>query len=326
MQQLPNPRLLVQPAVTREAISTSALEGTYAPLAEVLEAEYIEDRKNSAEVREVRNYVRAALTGVEMISKKPICTTLLQHLQAEIVRGTRGGGYDAGALRQRLVCIGSSGQSIEQARFVPPPHGDILTAAMSDWEKWINQEDHLPLLVKVALGHYQFETIHPFSDGNCRLGRLVITLQLITEGALTYPILNLSPWFEPRRAEYVDHLLNTTITGSYDPWISFFAEAVAAQAKAAATTISELLDVRADMIRVLREDSARGMVLDLASDLIGYPRLSVSRVAEIYEVSRPAANTAVSRLVSLGILREITGGSYGRVFACDRVFDVIARA
>src|SRR5690606_27102351 len=120
VRQLPNPDLLVVPAVTREAISTSALEGTYAPFADVLEAEYTE-AKQSAEVREVRNYVRAALQGVEMIKRKPLCTTLLEELQALIVERTRGDGFDAGKLRSRLVCIGNTGDAIEQARFVPPP-------------------------------------------------------------------------------------------------------------------------------------------------------------------------------------------------------------
>lgn len=130
VRQLPNPGLLVVPAVTREAISTSALEGTYAPLADVLEAEYSES-KQTAEVREVRNYVSAALAGVELIKKKPICTTLLEDLQARLVRGTRGDGYDAGSLRQRLVCIGNTGEAIEQARFVPPPNGPLLVAGNS---------------------------------------------------------------------------------------------------------------------------------------------------------------------------------------------------
>jgi Fic family protein len=323
VRQLPNPGLLVRPAVTREAISTSALEGTYAPFAEVLEAEYAEANQ-SAEVREVRNYVSAALDGLKLIKEKPICVTLLERLQARIVRGTRGDGYDAGKLREKLVCIGNSGEAIEQARFVPPPNGPLLVEAMSDWEKWINALDDLPLLVKVALGHYQFETIHPFSDGNGRLGRLIITLQLIDQQALTHPVLNLSPWFEPRRTEYVDHLLNTSLTGDFGPWVQFFADAVLAQAKSASVTISELLTYRDEVVRTLRDSKASGMVLDLANDLIGFPRISVSKAAELYGVKYPTANAAIAKLVDLGIMREITGASYGRVFACDRVYNLIA--
>lgn len=326
IHQVPNPRLIVQPSIAREAVSTSALEGTYAPLADVLEAEYLEDRKQTAEVREVQNYVRAALSGVELVGKKPICVTMLQDLQKMIVRGTHGDGYDAGMLRRHQVCIGNVGEGIEQARFVPPPAGDLLVNGMSDWEKWVNAEDEIPLLVKAALGHYQFETLRPFSDGNGRLGRLVITLQLIDSGALTHPILNLSPWFEPRRESYLDHLLNTTITGDFDLWVSFFAEAVAARADAASKTITDLLGVRNEMIQLLKDDKAKGTVLDLASDLIGYPRISVRQAAKLYHITYPAANSVVSHLVDLGILREITGSSYGRIFACDRVYNVIAKA
>src|SRR5262249_11918457 len=159
------------------------------------------------------------------------------------------------------------------------------------------------------------ETIHPFSDGNGRLGRLVMTLQLIAEQALTYPVLNLSPWIEPRRAEYVDHLLNTTVTGDFGPWVKFLADAVAAQATAASVTITDMLAYRDEVIRMLRDQKASGVVLELARDVIGYPRISVSRAAEIYGVTYPTANAAIGRLVELGVMREITGGSYGRVFA-----------
>jgi Fic family protein len=143
---------------------------------------------------------------------------------------------------------------------------------------------------------------------------------------LTYPILNLSPWFEPRRTNYIDHLLDTTATGDFDPWVGFFADAVAARADAASQTIKELLKVRDEILMALRKVRAKGVVLDLASDLIGYPRISSSQAAELYGVSYPAANGAISRLVEMGVLREITGGNYGRIFACDRVYNVIATA
>lgn len=215
--QLPNPHLLVRPSLQREAVATSALEGTYAPLSEVIEADYLDERRRSAEVREVQNYVTAARRGLELIKIKPLCLTLVAELQGILVKGTRGDSYDAARLRERQVCIGDLGVGIEESRFVPTPAGDSLRDGMSDWEKWINAEDDIPLLVKVALGHYQFETLHPFSDGNGRIGRLIVALQLIDAGVLDYPILNLSPWLEPRRTDYVDHLLTLSATGEFDP-------------------------------------------------------------------------------------------------------------
>ncbi len=241
VELLPNPTLLVRPALTKEAVATSALEGTFAPLVDVFEADYVDSRRSSSEVREIRNYISAATEGLDMIGERPICLNLLADLQRILVQGTRGDSYDAGALRMRQVCIGDEGLGIEGSRFVPPPPGDELRGGMDAWEKWINADLDIPLLVKAALGHYQFETLHPFSDGNGRLGRLVVTLQLIAEGALKFPILNLSPWLEPRRTRYIDHLLAVSETGDFDPWVAFFAEAVRARADAASKTISSLL-------------------------------------------------------------------------------------
>jgi Fic family protein len=323
--QLPDSRLLVRPAITREAVSTSALEGTYAAFSEVLEAEYFEDRRGSAEVREVQNYVMAAQRGLELIKTMPICLRLVAELQKMLVAGTRGDSFDSGRLRDRQVYIGEGGRGIEDARFVPCPPGDLLRAGVTDWERWINADDDIPLLVKAAVSHYQFETLHPFSDGNGRIGRLVVTLQLIDAGVLAYPILNLSPWLEPRRQEYISHLLEASATGDLDLWVSFFARAVADRAKAADRTIGELLQARQRILDVLRVDRAKGMVLDLAGDLIGFPRLDVSTTAHRYDVTYQAANAAIKRLVGLGVLREVTGSRYGRVFACDEVYNILER-
>ncbi len=320
---LPRPSLLVQPALTQEAVATSALEGTYAPLMDVLEADYVDVSKQSAQVREVRNYVRAAQRGLTLIEHLPICMRLASELQQVLVRGTRGDEYDAGRVRQRQVCIGDRGQGIVGSRFVPPPNGPILEQGLSDWEKWVNADSDMPLLVRVALSHYQFETLHPFSDGNGRIGRLLITLQLIVARVLQFPILNLSPWFEPRRDAYIDHLLQTSETGDFDPWIAFFAEAVKVRAEVACSTIDTLLTMRQHFIDTLRRDKARGLALYLAGDLIGYPVLSVSDITSQYEVSYPAANSAVERLVRLGLLHETTGGNYARVFRCDAVIRAI---
>lgn len=325
VNRLPNPSLLVRPALRREAVSTSALEGTYAPFREVLEADYVDERKRSAEVREVLNYVEAAELGLELIQKKPICLNLIAELQAVIVRGTRSDGFDAGRLRSGQVYIGEQKLGIERSRFVPTPEGDVLRDGMSEWEKWINSDDHTPLLVKAALGHYQFETLHPFNDGNGRLGRLIVTLQLVADGAMQYPVLNLSPWFEPRKDSYKDALLAVSQTGNYDPWLQFFFGAVIAQAEDAVTRIDDLLAVRAEFLDRLRTDKAKGVVLEIVEDLIGYPVITPSQAAALHNVTYPPAAKAVERLERLGILREVTGGTYGRVYACERVMRIVDR-
>jgi Fic family protein len=321
--RLPNPNLLVRPTLYREAVSTSALEGTYAPLLEVLEADYVDERRQSQEVREVLNYVRAAERGLELIREKLICLTVIAELQKLLVKGTRGDMADAGWLRNGQVYIGERARGFEAARFVPPPPGELLVRGMSDWEKWLNADDDVPLLVKAALAHYQFETLHPFSDGNGRLGRLVIVLQLIAEGALRYPILNLSPFFEPRKDTYKDLLLSTSSTGDFEPWVDFFVDAVLAQAADAEARIAQLLRIRQRMLEALRNEKARGVVLDIVEDLIGYPVITVSQAAKLHGVTFPPANSAIERLVRMGFLVEMTGRGYGRVFACPDVMAAV---
>jgi Fic family protein len=182
----------------------------------------------------------------------------------------------------------------------------------------------MSLLVRAALAHYQFETLHPYSDGNGRLGRLVVTLQFIQAGALEFPILNLSPWFEPRRTRYIDHLLEVTASGNFDPWVAFFAQAVKAQADAASNTISKLLTIRQDFLDLMQAEGCRGSIVHLVGDLIGFPILDVNVAQKLTGVTYQSANNAVSRLVELGVLTEVTGRSYNRIFRCERVFQAIA--
>ncbi|MGQ0631882.1 MAG: Fic family protein [Sporichthyaceae bacterium] len=323
--RLPDPRLLVRPALRAEAHGTAALEGTHAPLAEVLEGDYVDPAQRSPEVREVLNYVTAAERGLELIRTKPICVTVVAELQALIVAGTRGESYDAGRLRDRQVVIGDQGRGLAGARYVPPPHGPILVEGMSDWGKWINAEDDLPLVLKCALAHYQFEALHPFSDGNGRVGRLIITLQLVDAGALTFPLLNLSPWLERRKQEYKDLLLEVSTTGDFDSWVQFFCRAVRAQADDMVGRVDDLWAVREDLMAQVRAAKGRGVIVDIAADLIGYPVITVTEAARLYGVTYPPANNAMRKLVELGILREVTGERYGRIYVCPRVMEVMQR-
>ena len=324
--RLPNPGLLVRPTLYREAVSTSALEGTFAPLGAVLEAEYVDDRQRTVEEREILNYVKAANRGLDLIAVKPICLTVIAELQEILVKDTRGDSYDAGMLRERQVYIGEQHLGIEASRFVPPPPGDVLRDGVSDWEKWLHldeEADDTPLLAKAALGHYQFETLHPFSDGNGRLGRLIVVLQLIEAGALTHPVLNLSPWLEPRKDQYKDLLLDTSRTGDFDPWVQFFATGVQHQAVDALRRIDRLNAIRDSMLEELRAQRAKGVILDIAQDLIGYPIISPTQAASMHGVTYPPASAALRRLESMGFVREITGRNYGRLYACNAVLRVL---
>lgn len=322
---LPNPNLLVRPFIRREAVSTSALEGTYAAFDEVLEAEFIEDRHMSADQREAYNYVRATEQAMRLLEKYPISRPLLGAVQKTMVTGTEGDTYDAGDLRQRQVKIGPRDQPVEAARYIPPPNGDILENGFSDWEKWINHAHDIPIVAKIAISHYQFEALHPYNDGNGRVGRLVAILQLIHEGILKYPIINVAPWLEPRRGKYIDGLLQVSIDGNFSPWVELFSEAIRCQAEENVMTIRELLSLKEDMVRELRESGFRGSGIQIVENLIGYPLIDVRTVQQMIGKSFEAANSAVARLVNFGLLREITGRKQGRIFACPRVLEITSR-
>lgn len=321
---LPRPEILVRPIVRREAASTSALEGTYASFDKVLEADFLEERQLSSEQREIRNYVLATYEGMTLLQTYPISRKIAGQLQQIIVRGTKGDSYDAGDIRQRQVAIGPENRPIEEARFVPIPAGDGLAQGVSDWERWLNDEhNHVPIVARMALGHYQFETLHPFADGNGRLGRLIAILQLVQDGTLRWPVLNLAPWLEQHRDEYQDGLLRVTETGDFDAWVSFFAEAVRKQAHDGINKIAQLLQLRDEMLAELRAAGVRGSALQVAENLIGYPVIDVPTVKKMIGKSFEAANQAVARLVDLGMLREITGKPQNRLFLCQRAYGLI---
>ncbi len=319
---LPNPMLLARPTTRREAVSTSALEGTYAALSDVLEADLAEDEEQSGAISEVLNYVRAAERAYEWVKSRPITLTLLCEFHKILVRGTRGDGPEAGELRTIQVFIGLHTGRVEEARFVPPPPGDQLEAGLAAWVRWINEAD-LAVVLKMALGHYQFETLHPFNDGNGRLGRLVCVLQLLASGELSVPLLDLSGWLEQRRREYQDHLLRVSVTGEFDPWVQFFSEAVRAQATAAIRRVDALLQWQHDAVQRVREAGVRGVATRIVEDLIGYPVLTPTLAAKLYGVTYPTANAAIARLEELGLLSERTGRRYRRLYVAPEVLRLL---
>lgn len=194
---------------------------------------------------------------------------------------------------------------------------------MSAWETWINARHALPVVAQMALAHYQFETLHPYGDGNGRLGRLIALLQVMKAGELRWPVLNIAPWFETRRMAYQDGLLRTTLTGDFNPWVEFFAEAVTTQARDGLAKIQGLLAIKEQMLVQLRAVGLRGSTIQLGEELIGYPFIDVPTVRDLIGKSFEAANQAVARLVEQGILVETTGRRQNRLFACPEVLKAI---
>lgn len=302
---IPNPQLLRRPALRREAQSTSALEGTYAPFADVLAANRENDTHLTAEVREILNFEEMAELAFSWPEDRPLTLSMLGELQSTLVRGRRGQLSDAGGLRDRIVVIGARGRGFAEARFVPPPPGDQLRAGLENLLAWIDDPPDLPTVVLAALTHYQFETLHPYSDGNGRLGRLLVIVQLLRGALIREPLLVVSPWFEQRRDVYQDALLDLSYSGAWDDWIAFFAEGVATAAAESQRKVERLVELQENLRSRVQEAGKRGVAERLAADLVGVPYVSRADVRDRYSLSGQGASNAINTLVELDILEPV---------------------
>ena len=324
-RQMPEPGLLHNTTLRREAQSTSALEGTYAPIEEILGSDAEERMGLSTELREILNYVATAERAFAWIAERPLTLGLLESLQGLLVKGTPGEYRDAGRLRERQVFIGSERTPIARARFVPAPHGDRLRAGLEAWAAWIDgSHPAVPPVAQAALAHYQFESLHPFSDGNGRLGRLVIVLQLMRLGVLRYPLLVVSPWFEARRDQYQAELLALSRTGNWDAWVCFFVTGVGASATSTHERVDSMLALQAEMLREVRDAGVSGVAERLAGELIGSPVLRASQVRARHGVTHQGAMNALRRLAELGIVMEQPRRG-GVSFIAPRVVALLSR-
>jgi Fic family protein len=322
--QLPRPELLIRPALFREALDTSALEGTYGALRDLLEAQLPSAQYLTPETAEIQAYLRMAEYAFEVVGDRPITVAFLSELQDQLFKETSDRLKDVGRVRTETVWIGERDRPIEEARFVPPPGDDRLRAGLDDWERWVGTaHPHLPPILQAALAHYQFETLHPFGDGNGRIGRLVVVLQLLRAGAIRYPALTVSPWFLRRRQAYQDHLLAVSTTGEWDPWVTFFCDAVRDQCASLITGAEHLLAWLQESRRLLHERRWSGAIHRLLDDLVEWPVITISDAAARYGVSQMNATRMVNHLVEVGVLRELTGRNYGRVFGATEVMRIV---
>lgn len=333
-RQLPNPTLLRQPTLRREAQSTSALEGTYAPLSDVLTAD--EQEPTSANLREILNYVAIADQAFRWIDEgRPISLSMLCGLQGRLVRETPADGAGAGDLRKIQVVIGHRGDAgpndfpAHAARFVPSPPGDDLRAnvsALIDWMR-VDRSTEIDPVVAAAMSHYQFETLHPFEDGNGRIGRLLVVVYFYGQNILSEPTLTVSPWFEARRTEYYDRLLAVSKDGDWDSWVRFFANGIQESADTTQRQMLGLVAVQEELKEIVRSSKLRA---DTALMLVDYAVANVSftvrGVERGLEISYGRANVLVNQLIELGILVPFNGAGYNRRFYAPRVLDTIIGA
>ena len=320
---LREPRMLIRPYLRREAVLSSRIEGTQSSLSDLLLFEAEGGANVPEDAREVLNYVHALEYGIKRLPKLPVSLRLVLDMHAILMKGVRGEPGMPGRFRTSQNWIGSHGTPIERALFVPPPP-QALSAALDDWEKYVHEEDQMPPLIRCAVMHYQFETIHPFTDGNGRLGRLLMPLFLMEKGCLSQPLLYVSAYFEERRAAYYGALSEGRRTGDLRPWIRLFLDAITVQSVDAGRRADELTKLEAEFRQ--RISSSRSRVTHLLVDLLfTNVYVTASTVAELLKVSPLSARASIGDLQRRGILTEMTGRKYGRIYAATEIVRVLDR-
>ncbi|MBM4226825.1 MAG: Fic family protein [Gammaproteobacteria bacterium] len=314
---LPNPDLFVFMYVRKEAVLSSQIEGTQSSLQDLLSAEaQLFDENLPRDVDEVVNYVRAMNHGLVRLPDLPVSVRLIHEIHAELMRGARGGRLQPGELRSTQNWIGPAGCTLTTATFVPPPH-HAVPDALGDLEKFLHEDDTLPPLVKIALAHVQFETIHPFLDGNGRVGRLLTTFLLTERSVLHKPVLYLSHFFKQHRQAYYEHLQAVRDNGAWETWLAFFLRGVIEVAGEAAETARRILHLREQHRAAITEQLGRaaGNGHKVLESLFDRPIVSVHDVQKLIGTTYAAANSLVSKLVRLNVLNEMTGYARNRRFS-----------
>jgi cell filamentation protein, protein adenylyltransferase len=321
---LPNPHLLITPFVRREAVLSSKLEGTIATASELLlfEAHPVGEPERP-DIREVYNYVAALEQGLRRTKQLSASLRLMRELHAALLKGVRGEDQRPGEFRQWQNFIGKRGQNIREARFIPPPVSE-MTAALNQLEGFIHAPTQLPFLVWLALIHYQFEAIHPFMDGNGRVGRLLIPILLCEHGQLSQPLLYLSAYFEQKRDAYVDSLLRVSQAGDWLSWIKFFLRGVAEQSRDAVQRSRRLLELREGYRAQMQKRRASALLLQLVDDLFAYPATTIAGAQKRLRITYPSAKLNIEKLAQAGILKR-SDRKYNPPYIAPEIVAIIER-
>ncbi len=304
---LVNPHILIRPFLRREAVASSRIEGTLSDVADLYAYEAGQRRAASdgvseADIREVLNYVHALEYGLARLSDLPVSPRLLREIHARLLAGVRGSQAAAGRFRRVPNWIG--GASPAEATYVPPPVPDMQDC-LGALERYLHEEPSDPELIRLAFIHYQFEAIHPFVDGNGRIGRLMISLFIVHWDLLPLPLLYLSPFFERHRREYYDLLLEVSTSGAWDKWVRFFLRAVRAECEEATKRAERLQDLRETWRHHFERTRSSARLLRLIDSLFERPILTVPDAARTLNVTYMAAQRNVEKLVEAGILQEV---------------------
>jgi Fic family protein len=323
-RSLPNPHLLIRPFVRREAVLSSRIEGTRASLSDLYAYEAVQLAlfEQSSDVREVHNYVRALEYGLERLRDLPLSLRLIRDIHARLMEGVRGEHQPPGEFRHSQNWIGPPGSTLDDAPFAPPPVPE-MQQTLNAFEGFLHTSSPLPPLVRLGLIHYQFEAIHPFLDGNGRIGRLLITLLLCARDLLPEPLLYLSAYFEAHRQTYYDLLLAVSQRGAWEDWLSFFLRGVASQARDAVVRAGRLQNLREQYREQFQTARAAARLLQAVDLLFAQPVLTVRRVETALDVDFSTAQRYVNQLEEADLLLEITGRARNRVYRADEVLRAI---
>jgi Fic family protein len=314
---LPNPDLFVFMYVRKEAVLSSQIEGTQASLMDVLEFEsQALTPENPQDVEEVVNYIAAINHGLERLKTLPTSLRLIREIHQELMKGVRGAERNPGEFRKSQNWIGPGGCSLADASYVPPPPHEMLKC-LDNLERFLHDSQPMPILIKVGLAHAQFETIHPFLDGNGRTGRLLITFLLCEQNILKRPLLYLSYYFKRYRSEYYDRLQAVRDRGDWEGWLKFFLKGVYEVAQEAATTARQIVNLKEEHRQLILSELGRksGNAIALLESLYFRPIFTVEHVETITNLSYSNANSLIKQLIELGILQEITGQKRNRAFS-----------
>lgn len=321
--RIPNVELFISMYVRKEALMSSQIEGTQATLEDILDP--MLDTNTNRNIADVVNYIKATEFAITRLQTLPLCNRLIKETHAVLMKGVREQEKNPGEFRYSQNWIGGQGSTLKNARYIPPSPDDMQNA-MSDLEKYINTDDDLDALIQAALIHYQFETIHPFLDGNGRVGRLLITLFLMDKGILTTPALYISYFLKKNRVEYYDRMTEVRTKGNYEQWIIFFLQAIMESAGDATSTIDELItlhDTNTSVISKLGRASKNTMLV--FDYLESNPIIDIGKTAEALSITFNTASSAVRRLVDAGILVQTGGGGRNRTFAYEAYLDILRK-
>jgi Fic family protein len=329
-RSLDKPQLLISPLMHREAVLSSRIEGTQAGLAELYayEADQQPDMvpqapgPAEADAHEVHNYVRALEYGIERVKTLPVSLRLTRELHEKLMRGVRGDAATPGEFRTRQNWIGRPGSLLNDASYVPPPVPE-MTAALGDFEIYLHAtDDPYPALVRLAFIHYQFEAIHPFVDGNGRIGRLLLALLLVEWGLLPLPVLYLSAFFEKNRNAYYDGLAAVTRSGEWRAWVMFFLSGMREQSRDAAQRLKTMQDLLARWKAELRATKSTPTMIHVVDMLVSEPQITAGLVVKRFGVNYQTALSALRRLEKIGVVKELSGMQRGQVFCASEVIEI----